>query len=112
MRGRPAIKKAIRESDFFIALLSKRSTAKGGYVQAEMKEALEIWDQFPEDKAFLIPIRLEACEPSYEKLREVQCQDIFPDRARGFHRGLQVIASTALPSERILQASISTGYEY
>ncbi len=77
IKWRPAIKKAIRESDFFLALLSQRSISKRGYVQTEMKEALEIWDQFPEDKAFLIPIRLEDCYPSYEKLREVQYQDFF-----------------------------------
>jgi hypothetical protein len=108
---RPAIKKAIRESDFFLALLSKRSTTKRGYVQAEMKEALEIWEQFPEDKAYLVPIRLEECEPSYEKLREVQIQDFFPSWDRGFQRILQVINTVPRPDINT-HSSPSTGYEY
>jgi hypothetical protein len=111
MRWRPAIKKAIRESDFFLALLSKRSTAKRGYVQKEMKEALEIWQQFPEDRPYLIPIRLEQCEPSYEKLREVQCQDFFPNWNQGFQRVLRVIDSAARP-EISPTFPLSTGYEY
>jgi hypothetical protein len=111
IKWRPAIKKAIRESDFFLALLSKRSTKKRGYVQTEMKEALEIWDQFPEDRAYLIPIRLEECEPSYEKLRAVQCQDFFPSWNQGFQRVLRVIDS-ADRQEISPNLSASTGYEY
>lgn len=110
MKWRPAIKKAIRESDFFLALLSKNSTIKRGYVQTEMKEALEIWDQFPEDKAYLIPIRLDECKPSYEKLREVQFQDFFPSWDKGFQKVVQVINSAA--RSQIDRDSLLTGYEY
>jgi hypothetical protein len=109
MKWRPAIKKAIRESDFFLALLSKKSTTKKGYVQTEMKEAFDIWDQFPEGKAYLIPIRLNECEPSYEKLREVQFQDFFPSWDRGFQKVLQVISSSAPASA---DPPLSKGYEY
>lgn len=75
-----------------------------------MKEALEIWDQFPEDKPYLIPIRLDKCQPSYEKLREVQFQDFFPDWDRGFERVVQVITS-ARPQLSTYEAA-SKGYEY
>lgn len=111
MKWRPAIKKAIRESDFFLALLSKRSTAKRGYVQKEMKEALEIWDQFPEGKAFMIPIRLEPCQPSYEKLSEVQIQDFFPSWDRGFQKVLQVISSST-HVDKTEDTFPTSGYEY
>jgi hypothetical protein len=111
MRWRPAIKKAIREADFFIALLSRNSVRKRGYVQTEMKEAFEIWDQFPEDKAFLIPVRLEECEASYEKLREVQRQDFFPNWDRGLQKVLKVISTTAR-TETPPDTVIPIGYEY
>jgi hypothetical protein len=110
MKWRPAIKKAIRESDFFLALLSTNSTTKKGYVQTEMKQALEIWDQFPEDKAYLIPVRLNLCEPSYEKLREVQFQDFFPSWDKGFQKIVEVINSAARPKSSAVDSS--TGYEY
>jgi hypothetical protein len=76
-----------------------------------MKEALEIWEQFPEDKAFLIPIRLEECEASYEKLREVQRQDFFPNWDRGFQKVLKVINATAR-IETLADTVIPISYEY
>src|SRR5262245_203103 len=67
MRWRPAIRKAIRESNYFIALLSKESVANRGVRHVELREALEILDEFPDDQIFLIPARLEDCSPPIEK---------------------------------------------
>lgn len=111
LEWRPAIRKAIREADFFLALLSKKSTAKRGYVQKEMKEALEVRDEIPEGRAYLIPVRLEDCRPSYASLGDIQHEDFFPDWRRGFERVLKVIRSTpAAGSEEGDDAS--AGYEY
>lgn len=112
IKWKPAIKKAIRESDYFIALLSKHSTTKRGYVQTEMKEAFEIWDQFPDDQAYLIPIRLNECEPSYEKLREVQFQDFFPSWDNGFQRLVRAINSAARIKINDSVEPFLKGYEY
>jgi len=116
MRWKPAITKAIREADFFLALLSKKSTTKKGYVQTEMKQAFDIWDQFPEDKAYLIPLRLEDCNLSYEKLREVQYQDLFPFWEAGFHKVLEVIRAHKSSVNQTLDTTTATtpivGYEY
>ncbi|MBN1189361.1 MAG: toll/interleukin-1 receptor domain-containing protein [Dehalococcoidales bacterium] len=62
LRWRPAIRKEIRESRFFIALISKRCATKRGFFQTEMKEALDILSEFPEDQIFIIPVRLENCD--------------------------------------------------
>ena len=87
---KPAIRKAIRESDYFLALLSSSSVKRRGYVQKERKDALAILDEFPEDQPYLIPIRLDECELRSEKLCEIQYVDLF----RGWNRGLQKILST------------------
>jgi len=108
MKWKPAIRKAIRESDYFLALLSGRATSKRGYVQKEMKEALEVRDEFPEDKAFLIPVRLEDCQPP-ESLSDTHYADLFPDWKRGLQKVLQVINSTP---EIGTQTQVSKGYEY
>jgi hypothetical protein len=108
MKWKPAIRKAIRESDYFLALLSGRATSKRGYVQKEMKEALEVRDEFPEDKAFLIPIRLEDCQPP-ESLSDTHYADLFPDWKRGLQKVLQVINSAP---ETDAQTQVSKGYEY
>jgi len=61
VRWEPAIRKAIRESDFFLVLLSTHSTAKRGELQTEMQEALSVLAEMPPNEIFLIPARLDDC---------------------------------------------------
>lgn len=56
---RVTIEDAIKGHRFFIALLSSRSMSKKGYVQKELRIALEVLDQYPESKAFIMPVRLD-----------------------------------------------------
>ncbi len=72
------IERAIRTSDFFIALLSARSTSKKGYVQKEIRQALDVLNELPEEAVFFVPARLDDCEPSHPALRRVQRIDLFP----------------------------------
>jgi hypothetical protein len=111
MRWRPAIRKAIRESQFFIALLSESPTTRKGFFQKEMKDALAILEEFPEDKIFLIPIRLEECNVSFESLREIQYVDFFPNWDEGLKKVLKVISPDLKLSAKG-KGVISTGYEY
>ncbi len=55
------IPKAIRNSDVVIVCLSERSINKEGYVQREIKFALDVADEKPEGTIFIIPARLEEC---------------------------------------------------
>jgi len=71
------INKTIKECDFFIALLSKNSVTKRGYVQKELKIALNILDEIPDSNVFIIPVRLDECIITEEKLKEIQWVDLF-----------------------------------
>ena len=59
---RREIPKAIRTSDVVIVCLSRSSITKSGYVQTEIKFALDIADEQPEGTIFLIPLKFEECE--------------------------------------------------
>ena len=83
MRWRPAIRKSIREADYFIALMSKQSVAKKGFRHSELRQAFEIFEEFPDDKIFLIPTRLDDCNPPIEELRDITYADLFPNWADG-----------------------------
>jgi len=84
-----SIRRAIRKADFFIACLSKNSVNRRGFMQREIRLALNIWDEKLEDDIYLIPARLEDCDVTHEKLRELQWVDLFePD---GFQRLIQAI---------------------
>lgn len=56
------IPKALETSDAIIILLSKTSVDKEGYVQKEIKFALDKALEMPEGRIFVIPARLDECE--------------------------------------------------
>jgi hypothetical protein len=75
------IEKAVEESDAVIVCLSNESVSKEGYVQRELKFALDIALEKPEGTIFIIPIRLENCEP-LRRLLQWQFVDYFPPKQR------------------------------
>jgi formylglycine-generating enzyme required for sulfatase activity len=56
------IPRALQASDFILIFLSRISVAKRGYVQREMKLALDAWQELPEGTIHTIPVRLDDCE--------------------------------------------------
>ena len=53
------IETAVQETDTVIVVLSKRSVNKTGFVQKEVRLALDAADERPEGSIFLIPFRLD-----------------------------------------------------
>lgn len=88
---RAEIPKAIKQSDVFIACLSKQSISKRGYVQRELRMALNAWADRPPGETYLIPLRLDECKiPELRQeeyginLQDAQWVNIF--EADGFER--------------------------
>ena len=59
---RSEISRAVRESDAVIICLSKKTVTKEGFVQREIKFALDVALEKPENTIFLIPARLDNCK--------------------------------------------------
>jgi hypothetical protein len=70
------ILKALDTSDLILLCLSKKSVDKEGYVQKEMRLALDRALEMPDGRIFLVPARLEECELPY-KIRNYQWVDLF-----------------------------------
>lgn len=85
-RWKNEISFAIRDSRLFIALLSNNSVSKRGYVQKELKEALDELKMFPETDTYIIPVRIEECLINNSELKEIQWVDIFPNYQAGFSK--------------------------
>ena len=85
-----AIQNAIKDSDYFLALISSNSVSKKGFVQKELKIALDLLDEMPESEIFVIPVRLNECYPSHSKLNELHMVDLFPSWESGLNKLLQV----------------------
>ena len=94
---RDAISKAINNSHYFIALLSSNSVERRGYVQKELKEALDILDKISHSKIFVIPIRLDDCKVSHRKVNVLHIVDLFPDWNLGFERVLKAMGIEKIP---------------
>lgn len=76
------ITKALRETDAIVVCLSKRSITKEGFVQKEIRFALDRATEMPEGTIFIIPARIEECEvPS--SLKQWHWLDLFGERGGG-----------------------------
>jgi hypothetical protein len=72
------IEKAIELADAVIICLSSGSVKKEGHIQKELRTALNIALEKPDETIFMIPLRLDDCIVP-RQLMEYHYQDYFPD---------------------------------
>lgn len=85
------IESAISVSDYFVALLSKRSVGKRGQFQAELRYALDCAARLPLDQPFFLPLRLDECRVPAKIANSFQYVDLFNDWEGGVEKLLQTI---------------------
>jgi hypothetical protein len=78
----------VRNSDIVMACLSHGSVNKKGFVQSEIKLALDLADEQPEGSIYLIPVRLEKCDLP-NRLNHLQCVNLFEEK--GFDRLMRAL---------------------
>ena len=82
------IGRALRKSDIVLACLSQETVTKTGFVQRELKEAVDAATERPDGQIFIIPARLNECSLP-ESLQGWQWVDLF--RKDGFDRLLRAL---------------------
>jgi len=85
---RVEIPKAVKNSDIVIVCLSSQSVTKEGFVQKEIKFALDAADEKPEGTIFIIPVRLENCDVP-ERINRFHWVDLFSND--GYERLLKAL---------------------
>lgn len=105
------IENAIRNSRYFLALLSSESVNRRGYVQKELMIALDVLDEFPSADIFLIPARLDACAPGHPRLKDLHWVDLFPDWDSGVAKILRTIGNNSEPTSLGPTSDTTTGAE-
>jgi hypothetical protein len=112
---RGEIGKIIRDPyNLILICLSRNSVTKRGVVQSEIKWALDILEQMPEETVYLIPVRLEECQVP-ERLSELHWVDLFePDSFDYLKRALDFELSqryrdieTLLRSNKVTKSEIA-----
>jgi hypothetical protein len=94
-----AITDAISESSHFLALISAKSVSKHGFVQKELRQALDLLDTFPPGDVFVIPVRLDESQPRHERLTELQWVDMFPEYQDGLRKLLRSLRMEVVTAE-------------
>src|SRR5262245_52237205 len=82
------IPRALQASDFILIFFSRLSVAKRGYVQREMKLALDALQELPEGTIHTIPVRLDDCEVP-DSFRHYHYANLFAPK--GFDRIVRAI---------------------
>ncbi len=72
----PVIRKTIRNMDVVIVCLTQNSITKVGFVQKEIKLALDVADEQPEGTIFLIPVKLEKSDLP-DRLKHLHTVNLF-----------------------------------
>lgn len=93
------IRKAVRSSDIVVVCLSRGSITKAGYIQKEIRLALDVADEKPEGAIYVIPAKLEKCSVP-ERLSRWQWVNLFEEN------GYQKLKK-ALISQHLVNSSIS-----
>lgn len=95
------ISKALDETDLILLCLSKKSVSKEGYVQKEMRLALDRALEIPPGEIFLIPARFEEVDLPYS-LRDFQWVDLYTESGMK-----KLLKSLSLRAEKVNAQSIS-----
>lgn len=88
------VRKAIRKARYFVLLISRHSVNKRGFVQREIKEAIDVLKDFPTGSIFLIPARLDSTEPIDDELRELNWVELNPSYHDGLARILSAVGTS------------------
>ncbi|MCC7117924.1 MAG: SUMF1/EgtB/PvdO family nonheme iron enzyme [Anaerolineales bacterium] len=91
------IPKALHSSDAIIICLSPNSVDKEGYVQKEIKFALDKAMEMPDGRIFIIPARLEECELPFS-LKKYHAVDLY--EKAGYTKLMQSLKLRASQLER------------
>ncbi len=113
------INKEIKEFIFFIIVLSTNSVNKRGYLQKEIRQALEMWSYMLDNDIYLIPVRIEECSVP-DKLARFQWVDLFKSNGyeklmaslesglirRGLYEKPQENEGNAINNKKLIEAEI------
>jgi len=100
--------RAIHNADFIIVCLSPRSVSKRGYVQREIKEALDLWKEKLEDDIFVIPVKLAECTVP-DALTRFQGVDLF--QSDGIERVLKAVQGNFLAARSQCEVLGALGFD-
>lgn len=86
------VRLAVANSDIVLVCLTRMSSSRSGFIQKEIRIALDVADEKPERTKYLVPCKLEPCEiPG--RLQKMHCVDL--SAAGGYQKLLKALRNRA-----------------
>ncbi len=89
---RREIPKVVRKAHIVLVCLSRKSITRAGYVQTEIRTALDAAAALPPGSLYIVPARLEQCEVP-DELAQYHWVDLFQER--GYERLMRTLRTRA-----------------
>lgn len=89
---RNVIEQELRDCGAVVVFLSSRAVNKSGFVQKEIKIALDVLDEKPEDTVYLLPVKIDRCDIP-RRLSHLHAVELF--EGRGFEKVVEALNSRA-----------------
>lgn len=105
---RHEVRRALRSATHVIAVVSHHSVNKRGFVQSELRYAIELLQEIPPGVVFVIPVRVDAIEPEVVELQALSWVDLFPSYHLGFR---QLAKSLGLNVPPLQYLEVNTHYD-
>jgi len=94
------IPKTIKDCTFFIALFSSHFNREG-YLNKEIKIALDLQNEQPCDSIFILPIRLDNSEIKHPEIKKLHKVDLFPSYQKGFNSILEAFGGVKIVKKNV-----------
>jgi len=108
----PLIESEISNRDYFILLYSSKSVNKIGFVNAEIKTALQEAKKRNDEQKFIVPLRLDNCEMPYNDIRKYHYVDMFPEEKYEANLKKALKAMGVEPSKREVKILDESNIDY
>lgn len=92
---RAAIREGLRSATHVIALISQHSVNKRGFVQKELRQALELLEEIPPGQIYIIPVRLDRSLTKHVRLNDLHRVDLFDGYETGLEQILEGLRATS-----------------
>ncbi|MCP4107250.1 MAG: TIR domain-containing protein [Desulfobacteraceae bacterium] len=90
---RVIIRRAIKFASYFVVLLSSNSMTARGDFNRHQKIALDQFDELPQTDIFIIPVRVDDCDPGDIRpgFKDMETADLFPLYEHGLEKILKAV---------------------
>lgn len=101
------IKHALEQSSHAIVVISKNSVSKRGFFQREVRQALDLMQEFPPGAVFVIPIRLDDTQPLHDEIKGLQWIDLHGEKGSPLRK---IASALGLEPPPLQYLSVHTHY--